>query len=63
MIARGFFFSSPISILWVRVSQSGKRNSVRYFGLKGFHMGIRFKITGSVEEQERRGFTLSSGSC
>ena len=26
-------------------------------------MGIRFKITGSVEEQERRGFTLSSGSC
>lgn len=56
-------FSSAVSILWVRITQSGKRNPVTYFSLREFNMGISFKTTGSAEEQKRRVFILSSGSC
>ena len=53
-----FFFPSTISILWVRISQSGTRNPVRYFSSRGYHVGISFRLTGSVEEQEKKGFYL-----
>lgn len=53
-----FFFPSTISVLWVRISQSGTRNPVRYFSSRGYHVGISFRLTGSVEEQEKKGFYL-----
>ena len=53
-----FFSPSTVSILWVRISQSGTRNPVRYFSSRGYHMGISCRLTGSVEEQERRDFYL-----